>query len=143
MQASWSVSKNGAFICEADDLERLTKLLESHVGEVSWEIACADGIDRRGQDLTALLEFDNAPNRRIQRLRLRAHGKNAQCSASVQLGDLFNVLDVSIDGPVEFMEQLRRRLNHRCMGSVHGYDGVARTDFVNVVLLVLLSVFSR
>ena len=35
MQGSWSVFKDGAFVCEAEDLERLTKLLESHVGEVS------------------------------------------------------------------------------------------------------------
>ena len=139
MQASWSVSKDGAFVCEADDLERLTKLLESHVGEVSWEIACADGIDRSGQDLTALLDFDNAPNRRIQRLRLRARGNNAQCSASVRLGCLFNVLDVSIDGPVEFVEQLRPALESQLYGLRAWYDPLARMDFVQVVFLLLLA----
>ena len=135
MQASWHVSKDEAFVCEAEDLERLTKLFKSRVGEVSWEIVCADGIDRSGEDLTALLEFDNAPNRTIQRLRLRAWGNNAQCSASVRLGGLFNALDASIDGPIEFVEQLRPALESQLYGLRAWYARVARMDFVGLLLL--------
>ena len=135
MQASWRVSKDEAFVCEAEDLERLTKLLKSRVGEVSWEIVCADGIDRSSEDLTALLEFDNAPNRTIQRLHLRAWGNNAQCSASVRLGGLFNALDASIDGPIEFVEQLRSALESQLYGLRAWYARVARMDFVGLLLL--------
>ena len=134
MQASWRVSKDEAFVCEAEDLERLTKLLKSRVGEVSWEIVCADGIDRSGEGLTALLEFDNAPNRTIQRLHLRAWGNNAQCSASVRLGGVFNALDASIDGPIEFVEQLRSALESQLYGLRAWYARVARMDFVGLLL---------
>ena len=54
MQASWHVSKDEAFVCEAEDLERLTKLFKSRVGEVSWEIVCADGIDRSGEGVHSI-----------------------------------------------------------------------------------------
>ena len=141
MQAHWNISKNEAFVCEAEDLERLTKLLESHVGEVSWEITCADGIDRSGKDFTELLEFDNALDRRIQRLRLYARSNNAQCTVSVDLGGHFNNVYAFIDGPIEFVEKLRPTLESQLSGLRAWYKRVARMDFVIVVCLLLLSIF--
>ena len=140
MRASWSISKNDAFVCEAEDLRRLIKLLESHASEVSWKIVCTDGIDRSGEDLAALLEFDNAPNRRIQRLHLRACSNDTQCSAYVWLGGSFNVLEASIDGSIEFVDQLRPALESQLYGLRAWYTRIARTDFVKVSFLLLFSV---
>ena len=141
MKAKWSISKEGAFVCEAEDLERLTRLLDSEVGELSWEIACADGVTRSGENVATLLEFDNAPNRKIQRLRLHAGGYLGQRSASVQLGGRFDVLDASIEGPAEFVNQLRPALESQLSGLRVWYGRVTGIDFhlATLFLLILLA----
>ena len=157
MKAKWSISKEGAFVCEAEDLERLTRLLDSEVGELSWEIACADGVTRSGENVATLLEFDNAPNRKIQGLRLHAGGyvgqRSAsvaggyvgQRSASVQLGGRFDELDASIEGPPEFVDQLRPALESQLSGLRVWYGRVTGIDFylASLFLLILLWVTMR
>ena len=137
VKAKWSISKDGAFVCEAEDLERLTRLLELEVGEISWEIACADGVTRSGDNVAMLLEFDNAPNRKIQRLRLHAGGYVAERSASVQLGGSLDVLHVSIDGPAEVVDQLRPALESQLSGLRVWYGRVADFDFLGASMLFL------
>ena len=145
MKAKWSISKEGAFVCEAEDLERLTRLLDSEVGELSWEIACADGVTRSGENVATLLEFDNTPNRKIQGLRLHAGGYVGQRSASVQLGGRFDELDASIEGPPEFVDQLRPALESQLSGLRVWYGRVTGIDFylASLFLLILLWVTMR
>ena len=139
MLASSTISKCQAFVCDDEDLRRLIQLLESRVGPVSWTILCSDGIDRTGDDIEELLDFDNAPNRRIQHLRLRAHDAEDRCSAAVSLGGRGNVIEASIEGSTGFVDQLHPVLESHLSGLREWYTRVARADFV--VLLLLFPAF--
>ena len=142
MKAKWTISKAGAVVCEAEDLERLIRLLDSEVGELPWEIVCADGVTRSGKNVATLLEFDNAPNRKIQRLRIRAGGYVAERNASVQLGGPLDVLDATIEGPSEFVDQLRPALESQLSGLRVWYGSLTGVNFfiVSMILLMLLLV---
>ncbi|MGH8544552.1 MAG: hypothetical protein ACREX3_13180 [Gammaproteobacteria bacterium] len=142
MQASRRISKGDAFVCEADEVQRLAKLLESRVGDVSWEIGCADGIDRKGHNLEELLAFDNAPACRIEQLFLSARAKGGERTASIRLGGAYSTIEASTDGPAEFVEQLSTSLESHLSGLRTWYARVARLDFVNIGFLLLFSIFT-
>ena len=137
MQARSTISKCQAFVCHDEDLRRLIQLLESRVGPVSWTILCSDSIDRTGDDIEELLGFDNAPNRRIQYLRLRAHDAEDRCSAAVSLGGRGNVIEASIEGSTGFVDPLHLVLESQLSGLREWYTRVARADFVVLFLLFL------
>ena len=141
MHAEWSTAKGGAFVCEAEDLKRLTTLLESKVGEVSWKIMCADGLTRSGDEITTLLEFDNDPDRKIQGLHLRGGGYAAGCRASVQLGGSFKVLNMSIDGPADFVEELRPILESQLSGIRAWYTHISQVSWYAIVMVVFALFF--
>ena len=64
-----------------------------------------------------------------------------QRSASVELGGRFDVLDASIEGPAEFVNQLRPALESQLSGLRVWYGRVTGIDFhlASIFLLILLA----
>ena len=124
MKAKWNISNNDAFVCSAEDIKRIARLLESLEGRITWTMECADHVERSGNgpDLENLLDFDNAPSHSIQSVDIntRSHynvPEDQQFNVSVRLGSrVFSVLSVSIDGHIDLVERVRSSLESALRG---------------------------
>jgi len=122
-------------------VKRIYAVLAQRVGPVAISLQCADGIDREFDDMDQLVNYPNARDRQIIRLRISARGERSGHSAALSLSsgpsspiDLF--ISASSD---EFVLTLRQDLISLLRELRPWYSKIATIDLVGAVLLTALA----
>jgi hypothetical protein len=85
MEASYSTTLDTAFVIRPEELTRLGKLLETHVGNVKCRADCSDGISRDFSDINDLVQYENPRSKEIVSLHLVARSGDLLKNATIDL----------------------------------------------------------
>ena len=96
-----------AYVIDRCQLKKLSKLLQDHVGEVSFSVACVGGLFYEFGTVEDLTAYENPKSKKIHRIELDAKSDNYSKSAQI----IFDNEGISIDLDVNGGDFLRLRDN--------------------------------
>ena len=85
MEASYSTTLETAFVIRPEELTRLVKLLETHVGKVKCRADCSDGISRDFSNINDLVQYENPRSKEIVCIKLTARSVDFSKNATIDL----------------------------------------------------------
>ncbi len=112
------------FVINECQLEKLTKLLQHRIGEVSFGFSCADGLRYEFGAIKDLIDYENPKSKKIHAIRL--HAKSDKNSKSAEI--IFNYQGISIDFAINKDEMLglRDALQNILEGTRPWYSWIVR-----------------
>ena len=93
MRILYSKKLPRAFVIDECQLEKLTKLLQHRVGEVSFGFACLDDLRYESEVIGDLIAYENSKSKKIHTIRLHVQSDKNSKSAEI----IFNNQGISID----------------------------------------------
>lgn len=142
MNTSKSAFFRQSFVMTEQDLTKLHRALTEFGDDTKIEIECADGLNRKLSTLEELLEFENPPNKAIQKLMLSSRGGNYERSAVLRFmnSDDSNMW-LTMEGPEEAVMTLTSLVEERLASMKPWYSAFAKADFVYIALALLVIVY--
>ncbi len=134
MAVEIAVSVRRAFVLRPEAVKRIWTILESSIGAVSAMARCADDARRGFDDVTKLLEFDNAKGKEIRSLDLSAMSKDWQRSGDVSFASRSDAISVSLKMPNGEVSRVKEDLLDVLDGTRAWYSAISRINLFYVLL---------
>lgn len=136
MRVFYSKKLPRAFVIDECQLEKLTKLLQHRVGEVSFGFSCVDGLRYEFEAIKDLIAYENSKLKKIYGIRLHAQSDKNSRSAEI----IFNDQGISIDFAInkDGMLGLRDALQNILEGTRPWYSWIVR--FRNLIHFIFGSI---
>jgi|GEM_PF-4059025 len=129
IKASKEILLTQPYVLTAGELSKLYDSLEQLSLKPKLEIQCADGIEREFSGLGDLLNFENPPNKDIQRLRIRARSEDLKTYVSIKLDNSrWHNIALSVEGREEDVIQMSEQVDERLAAMRPWYSFWARFD---------------
>ena len=124
MRILYSKKLPRAFVIDECQLEKLTKLLQHRVGEVSFGFVCLDDLRYESEVIGDLIAYENSKSKKIHAIRLHVQSDKNSKSAEI----IFNNQGISIDFAINKDEMfgLRDTLQNILEGTRPWYSWIVR-----------------
>ena len=132
MRTVYSKKLSRAFVIDECQLEKLTKLLQRRVGEVSFGFACLDGLRYESEVIGDLIAYENSKSKKIYSIRLYVQSDKNSKSAEI----VFNNQGISTDFAIDKDEMfgLRDAFENILEGTRPWYSWIVRfRDFLHFI----------
>ena len=153
MNSRFRTAKKGAYVVHLPDLEKLWTLMETRVGNVSFEAECADEVQREFNCWEDLESYENAPSKQIVEMSLSARSHDFQRSVSIDLSPESDfALRVTIHCPDDDMSPIKDKtidildgMRHRILSFIVGRDyllAIMRLSWSLAIAMIIVNFIS-
>lgn len=130
------------YVLEATDLEVLCNRLQKWFASFSFEITSKDSLKREFSTLDGLLQFENAPSKDIQTLRISGYSKDLQTRIWLKFDKgLTRNVYVVIEGDEESATDISEIVEDRLAAMRPWYSVLAKSNFIPVVVFNWMVLF--
>ncbi len=142
MNTSKDTSLRQAFVLTERDVSKLYDALTEFSPDITIEIKCADGLNRKMSNLDDLLKFENPLTREIRELVLVGRTDRYDRSARIRfMNEDYSNIWLSLEGPEDAVVKFNSFLEDLIPNLKPWYSRIARLDFIFTGLILLLAAF--
>jgi hypothetical protein len=128
-----------AFVLTVNDIRKTHDYLQKWVDEFSFEIFCADSLNREFATLEELSKFENPPKKSIKSLRLKGYSRDRKTSAWVALDTSSSRnIYISVEGDEDAVATINDSFENTLAAIKPWYALLARTDFTLVLSALVI-----
>lgn len=135
MKAEFRTTRNHAFVVRQDDLSKIWRLLEDHVGHVKASGECSDDMVRQFDNWEQLASYDNPSMKKILKLSIQSRSDDREKSAHVDFSyNWWATIYIRIEAPEKDGTEVKDKIYDILDGIKPWYSVLAGVDF-NYLLL--------
>src|SRR5437763_8782902 len=133
MTASTQLVFDKSYVLTAEDLQRVADSFAVNIGTPRVELQCSDLITRAFETADAATDYDNAPSKRIESVRIIAFSPDTSERAflTISAGEGSSFF-LSLDASEEHVRKLKEAIDDRVAGMKPWYAWLTRINFMTI-----------